>query len=212
MKPFVVLYATREGQTQRIAEHIAAQIRDRGHSAKVRNVRDIRELREPFDMARYRGAIVAASVHTGKHEPEMVAFVKRHRAELDSMPTAFLSVSLSAAGAEDPEQPAEARAKAAADCRGVIDKLIAETGWRPTRMKPVAGALSYSKYNFLIRFVMKRIAKKASMPTDTSRDYELTDWKALDGFVDEILGATTSRLTSTASPAAPLRAPLEASR
>jgi menaquinone-dependent protoporphyrinogen IX oxidase len=33
---------------------------------------------------------------------------------------------------------------------------------------------------------MKRIAKKAGAETDTSRDYEYTDWSALDRCVDEI--------------------------
>jgi hypothetical protein len=65
MKPFVVLYATREGQTRRIAEHIEAAIRDRGHSARLRDVRDIHE---PFDLDRYDGAVLAASVHIGKHD------------------------------------------------------------------------------------------------------------------------------------------------
>jgi len=50
----------------------------------------------------------------------------------------------------------------------------------------VAGALSYTKYNFLVRFVMKRIAKAQGASTDTSRDHELTDWEALDHIVDEL--------------------------
>ena len=53
-------------------------------------------------------------------------------------------------------------------------------------VKPVAGALLYSKYNPLVRFVMKRIAKEAGAAHDTSRDYEYTDWVGLDRFVDEL--------------------------
>jgi menaquinone-dependent protoporphyrinogen oxidase len=184
MKPILVLYATREGQTQHIAEHIDGAIRDRGLSTNLRNVRDIRE---PVDLKSYDGAILAASVHRGNHEPEMVEFVKRHRDELEGLRAAFVSVSMCEASAEDPRRTEDDRAKAAAEVQQVIDKFLGETGWRPERFQGVAGALRYSKYNFLIRFVMKRIAKKASMPTDTSRDYELTDWKALDRFVDGVL-------------------------
>jgi menaquinone-dependent protoporphyrinogen oxidase len=54
----------------------------------------------------------------------------------------------------------------------------------------VAGTLAYSRYNFIIRFVMKRIARKNGAPTDTSRDYELTDWAALDRFVGETMHTT----------------------
>jgi menaquinone-dependent protoporphyrinogen oxidase len=201
MKPLVILYATREGQTRRIAEHIEALIRERGHTAKLRDVRD---LHEPFGSERYDGAILAASVHGGRHEPEMVAFVKRHRDTLEELPSAFLSVSLSEAGAEDPTRPDDVRAKAAADAQQMIDRFLGETGWRPRRVKAVAGALLYSKYNFIVRFVMKHIAKKTTTATDTSRDYEFTDWKALDRFVDEVL---SEAITHTAAAAQDAPAP-----
>ena len=192
MKPFAVLYATREGHTRRIAERIEAAIRNRGRSARIR---DVREIHEPFDLDRYAGAVVAASVHTGKHEPEIVEFVKRHRDKLEDMKAAFVSVSLSEARAEDKRQSEDDRSKATADVQGVIDKFLAETGWRPKRAQAVAGALLYSKYNFIVRFLLKRVAKKASLATDSSRDYEFTDWEALDRLVDDVLsdhGAPTA--------------------
>jgi menaquinone-dependent protoporphyrinogen IX oxidase len=36
---------------------------------------------------------------------------------------------------------------------------------------------------------MKRIAKRAGAPTDTTRDYVFTDWVALDRFVEEFVTA-----------------------
>ena len=195
MKPFVVLYATREGHTRRIAEHIAIRIRDRGHPASLR---DVRHLHEPFELDGFGGAFVAASVHTGKHEPEMVAFVKRHRGQLDALPTAFLSVSLTAATAEDATRPAVDRAKASADTQRVIEEFLTSTLWRPNRVRAVAGALLYSKYNFILRFVMKQIARRASTATDTSRDYEFTDWKALDELVDVMIADRLARTAPTA--------------
>jgi menaquinone-dependent protoporphyrinogen oxidase len=70
----------------------------------------------------------------------------------------------------------------------MIDVFVTETGWRPVRSLPVAGALAYSRYNVFIKFVMKRIARKAGAPTDTSRDYEFTDWAALARFVGDTMG------------------------
>ncbi len=125
MKPFVVLYATREGHTRRIAEHIEVAIRNRGHSARRL---DVREIQEPFDLDRYDGAILAAPVHTGEHEPEMVTFVKRHRDKLEQLTTSFLSVSLSEAGAKDERRSEDERAKAAGNVAGVIAKFLGETG------------------------------------------------------------------------------------
>ena len=79
----------------------------------------------------------------------------------------------------------------------MIDVFIQDTGWRPAHVLPVAGALAYSQYNFIIRFVMKRIARKAGAPTDTSRDYEFTDWSTLDRFITDVaLAAAPSRQES----------------
>src|SRR5262249_35868966 len=114
-----------------------------------------------------------------------VKFIKRNRAGLDALPNAFLSVTLSEAGAERATATSEERAPFAADVQKMLDEFFTATDWRPKNVKPVAGALKYTKYNFFIRFIMKRIARKAGAATDTSRDYEYTNWAALDQFVDE---------------------------
>ena len=69
----VVFYATREGQTRRIAEHIASGLR--AHHVEV-DLHDVRTPPPSIDWSRYDWACVAASVHAGHHEPEMIAFVK----------------------------------------------------------------------------------------------------------------------------------------
>lgn len=176
----VIFYATREGHTRRIAEHVAMELRRRAHEVELY---DVNTVSASIDWPPYNWACVAASVHAGHHEPEMIAFVKRHRQALERLGAAFLSVTLSEAGAEDVRAPKERRERAAADAQQMIDVFLQETGWRPERVLPVAGALAYSRYNFLIRFVMKRIARKAGAPTDTSRDYEFTDWSKLDSFI-----------------------------
>jgi menaquinone-dependent protoporphyrinogen oxidase len=181
MKPVGVFYATREGHTQRIAEHVAASLRQRGLEATVHDVR----AHPALNLDRYAAAVVAGSVHAGRHEAEMVRFVKEHVTELEGVPSAFLSVTLSEAGAERPDATAAEHAKFVADVQKVIGRFFEDTGWHPKRVKPVAGALLYTKYNFLVRFVMKRIARHAGGSTDASRDHEYTDWVALDRFVAE---------------------------
>lgn len=184
--PIAVLYATREGQTRKIAEHVAANLRSTGRHV---DVLDLAHLPASFDLVAYDGAILAASVHATHHEREMIAFVRAHRAQLDAIPTAFLSVSLSEAGAEQAAAPPEKRAAAAADAQRMIDRFCEETGWRPRAgdAKPVAGALAYSKYGLFKRFALKQLAKRAGGDTDTSRDWEYTDWPALDAFVAAFL-------------------------
>jgi menaquinone-dependent protoporphyrinogen oxidase len=184
MKPYLVLYATREGHTARIGQHLLEVLWKRGLPA---NLERADQLPQDFHLDNYQGAILAASVHAHHHEAEMTRFVKKHREDLEKMPTVFLSVSLSEAGAEDQDAPPERRAKAAADAQGLIDSFLAETKWHPAKIKAVAGALLYTQYNFLLRLVMKRIAKQAGGDTDTSRDYDYTDWAALDRLVDELV-------------------------
>ena len=186
----LILYATRQGHTRRIAEHIAAGLRTLQIDVELRNVK---VPPEPIDWSQYDWACLAASVHAGHHEPEMIAFVKHHRQSLEQRRAVFVSVTLSEAGAEDVRQPKAIRERAAEDAQRMIDVFIQETDWAPARVLPVAGALAYSQYNFIIRFVMKRIARKAGAPTDTSRDYEFTDWAALDRFVADAARAAGSR-------------------
>ncbi len=183
MKSIVILYATRQGHTRKIAKRVAADLCAHGFDAVLKNVRD--DL-ATIELSTYCAAFLAASVHMGKHEREMVRFVKAHLAELASLPTVFLSVTLSEAGVERPGQSQDNRELCKTGVSEVIDRFIEETGWHPGRVKAVAGALPYTKYNPLVRFVMKRIAKSEGGDTDTSRDYEYTDWVALDRYVEDI--------------------------
>jgi menaquinone-dependent protoporphyrinogen oxidase len=181
-----VFYATREGHTRRVAERIAADLRARGASV---DLFDVRGCSAP-DWNKYSNACLAASVHLGRHEREMIAFASEHREALVRLDAAFVSVTLSEASAQDPTRPEPQRRAAAADTQRMIDVFVRASGWHPTHVLPVAGALAYSKYNFLVRFLMKRIARQAGVPTDTSRDYEFTDWQALDRFVDGLPART----------------------
>ena len=184
MKPILILYATREGHTHHIAEHIAGLLRDQGFPVEPRNVKECSEV---FDLAGYSAAILAASVHMGEHEREMIAFVKRHREALDSLPSAFLSVSLSEAGVEDRTASEDKREQAKEDVERMLATFFEETGWHPARVTPVAGALLFTKYGLILRFIMKRIARKAGSSTDTSRDHVFTDWDGLERFVNEFV-------------------------
>lgn len=192
MRPVLVVYATREGHTRKIADYVAERIRSRSLLVEVLNASEIPK-RFPLDT--YLAAVVCASIHVGVHEKEVVHFVKQHRVELAQIPTAFLSVSLAEAGAEDPKRPQSDRDAASGEVRRMIEAFFANTGWRADIVAPVAGALMYSKYNWLITWVMKRIARANKVPTDSSRDWVFTDWEALDRVAGEVV-ARTSRAAS----------------
>ena len=189
-KRVLVAYATREGQTRKIAERVAATLRARAVDV---DVVDVRAPPPSLDLACYAHVVLAASLHIGKHEREMVDFVRTHRAALDAASTSLLSVSMSEAGAEDPSRTLEQRKQAMANVKQTIDRFLEETGLHPGRVMPVAGALKYLEYGWLVRFVMKRISDAEGGPTDTSRDYEMTDWVSLERFAEEVAASVILR-------------------
>ena len=168
----LIVYATRQGQTAKIAGRMAEYLRAHGHEAEVRNAEDPKGDMNPapFDVV-----FVAAPIHAGGYPRAVARFVREHRLTLERVPSAFLSVGLAVAS-----RTSDGRAQT----MPIVERFLARTGgWQPQRVELVAGALPYSKYNFLLRFVMRRIAKAEGGDTDTSRDYEYTDWNALERFV-----------------------------
>lgn len=160
-----VFYVTTDGQTGRIAEYLAGILRERGLDSRAI---DLGALPPPrIDWKQVRGAIVGASLHAGRHQDVATAFVRVHRDDLNARASAFFSVSLSAASRNAAERIAAERL-----ARG----FAREAGWEPQIIACIAGRLAYTRYGWLKRLVMKRVARKEGGPTDTSRDHELTDW------------------------------------
>lgn len=178
-----VFYATTEGQTRRIAERLAAVLRDRGFDSRAI---DMGRAEGPIDWRRVTAALVGASLHAGRHQREAAAFVDANAAHLNAIPTAFFSVSLSAAS-HDAEEVAAARRLAEAFPR--------EHGWTPAAIVSLAGRLAYTQYGFFKRRLMKRIARKEGAPVDTSRDYELTNWENVERLGREIAERARRRVT-----------------
>ncbi|HET9034974.1 MAG TPA: flavodoxin domain-containing protein [Myxococcaceae bacterium] len=180
MAAVLVVYATRDGQTRKIAERIANVLRVRRH---VVELLDAARAPRDVDLSRFQAVFIGSSVHAGGYLRPVVRFVQSHRAELERLPTLFFSVGLAILSILNDGRAQTMR---------LVDRLIAETGWHPRRIELVAGALPYSRYNFLIRFVMRRIARKEGMDTNTSRDYEYTDWAAVDRFAAEFVDQVTA--------------------
>jgi len=178
MKHVTIIYASKKGHALKVAQHIGAALKARDLDVEVHDVDDV-----DADAAFIRSdaAVLVGSVHLGKHDPSLIAFVQAHRAKLDIMPTAFLSVCGLEASAEQGSTP-EIRAKSAAQVGEQLRTFLQTTGWHPRHVRPVAGAFIFTHYNPLVRWVMKHVAKSQGLPNDTSRDYDFTDWVALDEF------------------------------
>jgi menaquinone-dependent protoporphyrinogen oxidase len=184
MKPIGILYATREGHTRRVAEHIEARIRNAGVDVESH---DLRYDAAGVELSEFGRALLLGSIHAGKHPRELIRFVRANRERLGAIPTTLMTVCLAQAGIERTDTPPDKRAAAIKAVNEMIDAFVAQTAFHPTNTKVIAGALPYTQYNFFIRWVMKRIVAKEGGDTDTSRDYEYTDWAGLDHWVDDLL-------------------------
>jgi menaquinone-dependent protoporphyrinogen oxidase len=182
MRRVLVLYGTTDGHTHTIADAVGRALQLHGLGVDVVNaaVADA-------TVEEYCGVVVAASVHAGKYQPAVVSFVKQHAAALNTRPTAFVSVSLGVLQKSDPAVVAEVEA--------IAQRFLRATGWRPESVKHLAGALLYTRYNVFKRWIMNRIVAKAGGDTDTSRDYDYTNWGELRAFADEF----GRRLTAAAA-------------
>jgi menaquinone-dependent protoporphyrinogen oxidase len=184
MTKVLILYATREGQTEKIARRIAETLDAEGHEARLVDA----DRMTPPELTDFQAVVVGAPIHSGGYPRSIAHFVREHRQLLEKIPSAFVSVGLAVCSRTHDGQ---------AQSRELVDKFLKSTGWHPERVELVAGALPYSKYNFLIRFIMRRISAKEGGDTDTSRDYEYTDWKAVDRFARELVqGAAFARPSS----------------
>jgi len=175
MATVLVVYASHDGQTRKIAEWAATVIRARGHLVELLDAADASQDR---DLSRFQAVLIGSPIRAQGYLRPVVRFIQSHRTALEALPTLFFSVGLAVVSKVHDGRAQTMR---------VVEKLTAETGWRPDRVELVAGALLYTQYNFLVRFVMRRIAKAEGGDTDTSRDYEYTDWSAVERFTLEFL-------------------------
>jgi menaquinone-dependent protoporphyrinogen oxidase len=171
MTRILVVYATTDGHTAKVAGAIAATLRAHGAVVDVHQIGRTHCLPDG-----YHGVIVAAPVRGGRYQKPVRRWVHAHAAVLNARATAFVSVCLGVL-----QHDVEVDRTLNTIMRGFLE----ETGWQPVVTKLVAGALPYTRYNWLIRRVMKRIAAKAGGDTDTSRDYEYTDWRDLRKFAEQ---------------------------
>lgn len=175
-KRVLVLYASTHGHTAKVADRIGDVLRRGGVAARVRPLGKDAIRIDPSEFDAY---ILAGSVHGGHHQHEVMEWISEHRTTLCTHPSAFVSVSLTAADDTD-----EARAT----CRSMIDDVLDQTGWIPSETLAVAGALQFEEYGLPTRVLMRLIARRheqqSGVPVDLHHDTDYTDWDAVERFAE----------------------------
>ncbi|HEX2910193.1 MAG TPA: flavodoxin domain-containing protein [Chloroflexia bacterium] len=187
MSRLLVLYETSEGHTAQIAERIADRIRSKGHEVAIVSAR---HLPPDFFPVQYEAIIIGAPIHRDQYPKSVARFVEEHRAFLNKIPSAFFTACLTvSSGRHEDLVKGEKYA----------NDFLKQTAWSPTSTAVFAGALLYTQYGFIKRFMLKKISERAGGDTDTSKDYDYTDWKAVDVFADDFLAAAGDALKESAA-------------
>src|SRR5690349_18778245 len=133
----LVLYGTTDGHTRKVAAALAAALHTHGAHVDVVEASRRALVTTP---AYYDSVVVAASLHAGGYQRGVRRWVAAHEPTLRTKPTAFVSVCL---GVLEHNPNTDRRLS------DLLDEFSMKTGWHPTVRKIVAGALPYTKYNWL---------------------------------------------------------------
>ncbi len=170
----LLFYATRDGQSRRIAAHIAARLAESGIRAAPHDLAG--GFPAPGEFAAAPLVVVVVAVRYGRHLPEAERFFATYRELLVQGPLVFVSVNLTA---RKPGKDTEAGNR-------YLRKSIARHRLKPTLATAVAGRLDYPHYGWFDRQIIRLIMKLTGGPTDTTNCVEFTAWQAVDGIASRI--------------------------
>ena len=186
MKPLLVVFATRTGLTRRIAECIAGRIRALSEEVEVQDLRT--GALSPLE--RYSAVVLVASIHLGREVRRVVRFVRTRRAELERLPTLFLSVTLARTADGGPPLPDEEHLEIQRAVE-ILEAIARETHWAPETSLPIAGAVT-ERPGLLLRMLTRMLG----LPDAPAREVVFSDRSAVNRVVDELVRAAVARSRS----------------
>ncbi|WP_145587413.1 menaquinone-dependent protoporphyrinogen IX dehydrogenase [Yersinia aldovae] len=166
----LILYSSRDGQTQAIASYIAKQL----SAVATCKIQDLSQVGQ-IDLSQYQQVMIGASVRYGHFNSVLSKFVNKHVEQLNQMPSAFFAVNLTA---RKPE-------KRSPQTNAYVRKFLLSTPWQPTLCTVFAGALRYPRYRWIDRVIIQLIMRMTGGETDTSKEVEYTDWQQVSGFAQD---------------------------
>jgi menaquinone-dependent protoporphyrinogen oxidase len=158
----------------------------RANQAEV-EVFDSAILTEPLPKNRWDAVIVGSSVHQGYHQMSVRAFVLENLTLLNALPSAFFSVSLSAAVKDAMHQE---------EARGYLTTFLQDVDWQPVKTACFAGAIKHGEYDYFRRMVLSLLARQLEPGIVQAHDVSYTDWAAVETFVKDFLKRIQQPLVS----------------
>jgi menaquinone-dependent protoporphyrinogen oxidase len=166
----LILFATNEGHTRVISEFVAARLREGGHEVTLMNVA---EADRHLDPANFDVALLSGSLHFGRYQNALIGFATRHHDALNAIRSAFISVSLAAAGAHS---------GARRELEESLASLSEETQWAPETVHHAAGAIRRRAFDYFRELASVMLMERRGDHVDLTGDYDMTDYPALAEF------------------------------
>lgn len=176
MARVLVVYFSKEGQTEHISHRMCRRLEDRGHVVRLINLRTDDSEAGADD---YDATIMAGSIHRGNFAPELAGFLMRHGPAVRSHVSAFVTVSLSAASHDATEISA---------LNEIANRFLFEAGWHPDFTEHVAGAVHDDQLSVFEKLVVHHAVEQHGAQLEASGHTEFTDWTKLNRFVDTFAG------------------------
>lgn len=171
----LIVYATVEGQTGKIARFVEEEVRKSGRDvARV----DASDPAADISLDGVDTVILAAPVHERRHPDAFEVAVAAQRGALAERRTLMLSVSLSAAFPEGMDE-----------AREYLVEMEMRTGFAPDAEALVAGAVRSRQYDYFATQLIRHVVLRDRDFDSASGEHEFTDWDALRdtviGFLNE---------------------------
>lgn len=172
MPKILICYATRYGQTEKIAGVLARELEALGHPV---DLYDVERISPKIRVASYEGVIAGAPVYRSTFPRVFRQWVRGHAKSISARPSAFFSVCLGLSRYEE--------ANRRLDEEEIVDRFLNLSDWEPSKKAIFNGAFEFSKYGWLTRKLMQRFARKVGIADD--HDRELTDWNQVRALAEE---------------------------
>ncbi|ASK70309.1 protoporphyrinogen oxidase [Shewanella bicestrii] len=166
MKKILIIFSSVHGQTRKITNQLAQQLKELGNSVVIADIKAVPAM-ESFDKI-----VIGASIRHGKHNPALYEFIQKHQKILTQKVSGFFSVSLVA---RKPE-------KNTPETNPYMQAFLSKTTWRPTLLQVFGGNLNYQGYNAFDRNIIRFIMWLTKGPTDPVTNVEYTDWQKVNYF------------------------------
>ena len=167
----LIIFSTVDNHTKKISDYISRFLDSKDDIDLV----DL-EVINKYNINDYNRIIIGASIRYGKFRKSLYEFISKNKIHLDKKISCFFGVNLVARKKE----------KNTPETNPYIIKFLKKTKWQPNLVGVFAGSLEYSKYKISDKFIIKFIMWITDGPTDTSKDYEFTNWEDVKNFSKKI--------------------------